>query len=229
MKTKKNLTLAAYQAIKEMMMGHHIIPGQRLILTDLAEKLGVSRTPVNNALCILAKEGYLGFIPNQGFSVRCLTREETEDLYETKETLEICTIGKAIRQMTNEKLAQLDKVKKAYEHGIASRVHRKVFVFDAEFHAGIIAMTGNHYMTKRYLEICLMLSLRFRIDDLEINRLEESVLEHNELFETVRIRDVENARVLIKRHNINDRKISLPISFVKVQPPQRLIAINAAT
>jgi len=61
LKGQKNLTLAAYDNIKDMMFNYDIVPGQRLVFVDLAKQLGVSRTPVNNALSILAKEGYLDY------------------------------------------------------------------------------------------------------------------------------------------------------------------------
>ena len=76
LKEQKNLTLAAYDSIKEMMLNYDIVPGQRLVFMDLAKQLGVSRTPVNNALSILAKEGYLDFVPHQGYSVHKLTLNE---------------------------------------------------------------------------------------------------------------------------------------------------------
>ena len=70
MKKSKNLTLKVYNRIMKLMLDYEIVPGQRLVFVDLANQLKVSRTPVNNALSILAQEGYLDFVPNQGYSVR---------------------------------------------------------------------------------------------------------------------------------------------------------------
>ncbi len=60
------------------MLNYEIVPGQRLVFIDLAKQLNVSRTPVNNALSILAQQGYLDFVPNQGYSVHKLTQKEAE-------------------------------------------------------------------------------------------------------------------------------------------------------
>lgn len=209
----KNLTLATYESIKRMMLNYDIIPGQRLVFMDLAKQLGVSRTPVNNALSILAKEGYLDFVPYQGYSVHRLTRDEAEALYEVREILEVGTIGKAIRLMTEEKLAHLADTKLEYEQAITDRVHRHLFVLDTEFHASIMAMIGNAYLVERYREICRRVFLRFRIEDLRMKRIKEIVREHEELFKAISIRDVDRAKELIKSHNKNAKKNLFAVIF----------------
>ena len=104
MKKHSNLTLKVYQQIIELMLNYEIVPGQRLVFIDLAKQLGVSRTPVNNALSILAQEGYLDFVPNQGYSVHKLTLKEAENLFEIREILEVGFLGKAVRNMTDKKI-----------------------------------------------------------------------------------------------------------------------------
>lgn len=215
MKTQKNLTLAVYNRIKEMMLNYDIVPGQRLVFVDLAEQLGVSRTPVNNALSILANEGYLDFVPNQGYSVHKLTEEEANHLYEIREIFEIGAIGKAIRNMTNENLKQYEQRKLEYEKAISDRVHRKLFILDTEFHAGPIDMIGNPVLAERYRDICQKVFLRFRVEDLLIKRVRETVQEHNELFTAVAIRDVDQAKALIRFHNQMTKKNLFSIIFHK--------------
>ncbi|MFH0729467.1 MAG: GntR family transcriptional regulator [Pseudomonadota bacterium] len=215
MKTQKNLTLAVYSRIKEMMLAYDIVPGQRLVFIDLARQLGVSRTPVNNALSILANEGYLDFVPNQGYSVHKLTEDEANQLYEIREIFEIGAIGKAIRNMTNDSLETYKKRKLDYEKAISDRVHRKLFILDTEFHAGTIDMIGNPVLAERYRDICQKIFLRFRVEDLPTQRIREVVKEHDELFTAVAIRDVELAKTLIKNHNQMTKKNLFPIIFKK--------------
>ena len=212
---QKNLTMAAYDSIKQMMLNYDIVPGQRLIFVDLANQLGVSRTPVNNALSILDKEGYLDFVPNQGYSVHKLTKDEAESLYEIREILEVGTIGKAIRKLTDDKLAALGNKLQEYEDAISDRVHRKLFILDAEYHAFIIGMIGNTILVNRYRDLCQRIFLRFRTEDLRLDRQREIVKEHNTLFQAVRIRDVEWAKELIRNHNANARKNLFAIIFQK--------------
>lgn len=213
MKGQKNLTLVVYGRIKEMMLDYDIVPGQRLVFVDLAQRLGVSRTPVNNALSILAKEGYLDFVPNQGYSVHKLTEKEAEDLYDVREILELGTIGRAIRQMTPQGLELFSKRKNDFEKTSTDRVQRKMFILDTEFHAAIIEMTGNEYLPERYREICRKIFLRFRIEHLRVERIGEIIKEHEQLFEAVRYKDVDRCKRLIKEHYQNSRKNLFSIIF----------------
>lgn len=217
MKKQKNLTLAVYSRIKDMMLNYEIVPGQRLVFVDLAEQLGVSRTPVNNALSILAKEGYLDFVPNQGYSVHRLTLEEAEALYEIREILEVGTIGKAVRHMRDKELATFKQRKQDYENAITDRVHRKLFILDTEFHAGMIEMTGNAILAGRYRDICQKIFLRFRTEDLRVERIKKIVEEHEQIYEAVRIKDVARTKELIKAHNNNARKNLFSIIFQREQ------------
>ncbi len=212
---QRNLTMAAYDSIKQMMLNYDIVPGQRLIFVDLAKQLGVSRTPVNNALSILAKEGYLDFVPNQGYSVHKLTIEEAESLYEIREILELGTIGKAIRKQTPEQLNELCGKKDLYESSITDRVRRQLFILDTEYHATIIGMLGNQFLVDRYRDICQRIFLRFRTEDLRLDRQKEIVREHDALFQAVRTRDVEWAKSLVKEHNANAKDNLFAIIFQK--------------
>ena len=226
MKKQKNLTLAVYYRIKDMMLNYEIVPGQRLVFVDLAEQLGVSRTPVNNALSILAKEGYLDFVPNQGYSVHRLTLEEAESLYEIREILEVGTIGKAIRKMGDEELGIFKQRKLDYANAITDRVHRKLFILDTEFHAGMIEMTGNAILAGKYRDICQKIFLRFRTEDLRIERIKEIVEEHERIYEAVRIKDVARTKELIKAHNVNARKNLFSIIFQREQNSGKIKSVE---
>jgi len=213
MKGNKNLTLAVYDRIKQMMVSYDIIPGQRLTFVDLAKQLGVSRTPVNNALSILAKEGYLDFVPNQGYRVHKLTQDEAQSLYEIREILEVGTIEKALACINDQKILVMQKRKDDYEAAMSDRVHRRLFLLDTEFHAGLIEMVGNKFLTERYRDICLKIVLRFRTEDLRMERINEIVHEHHHLFEAVKKRQAGAIKRLIQNHNENAQKNLFAIIF----------------
>ena len=118
---EKNLTQLVYEKIKEMMLGYEIIPGQRLIFIDLARRLGVSRTPVNHALSILSNEGFLDFVPNQGYRVHQITEKEAESLYEIREIIELGSIGKAIETIQQRQSVNVHQ--DAIQTGLFSELH----------------------------------------------------------------------------------------------------------
>ncbi len=213
MKKQKNLTLSVYYRIKQMMFNYDIVPNQRLVFVDLAKQLGVSRTPVNSALCILAKEGYLDFVPNQGYSVHKLTLKEAESLYEVREILEVGTVEKAFRKMTPAKLKEVEERKREYKKAITNQVQRKMFILDTAFHAGIIEMVENPTLTERYWDICQKIFLRFRVEDLKVERIKDINKEHQELFEAVRAKDVALTQKLIRGHHKKSRENLFTIIF----------------
>ncbi|SHO43921.1 GntR family transcriptional regulator [Desulfopila aestuarii] len=214
-KKNKNLSLKVYNRIIELMLNYEIVPGQRLVFVDLAKQLQVSRTPVNNALGMLAQEGYLDFVPNQGYSVHKMTQKEAEDLYEIREVLEVGFISQAIRNMTDQGLQKVEKQKIAYENAISNQVTRKMFILDTEFHVAIMEMTGNELFVRRYRDLSQKIFLRFRTDDLIMSRIEAIRNEHHELYEAIRLKDVELAKERIRAHYRNSKQSLFPIIFAK--------------
>ena len=196
----KNLVGMAYRKIKEMMLDYEIIPGQRLIFIDLANRLGVSRTPVNTALSILANEGFLDFVPHQGYTVHQITREEGDALYQIREIIELGAIEESIRKLDVGKLEVLRRQKALYEKAVLDQVSRGRFTLDQEFHACYVQMAENPYLTDYFREVYQRIFLRHRIEGLHAGRAQEVVLEHNQLFDAIRRKDARKTRQLIKRH-----------------------------
>lgn len=197
---EENLTQMAYRKIKEMMLNYDIIPGQRLVFVDLAERLGVSRTPVNNALSILANEGFLDFVPNQGYTVHQITPEEANALYEIREIIELGAVGPAIRKFPFDKLELLKKQKSLYEKAVLENVSRGRFILDQEFHACYVQMAENPYLTDYFREVYQRIFLRHRIEGLRAGRAKEVVLEHNNIFKAISLKDAGRTKELIKHH-----------------------------
>ncbi len=197
----------------KLMLDYEIVPGQRLVFVDLANQLKVSRTPVNNALSILAQEGYLDFVPNQGYSVRRLSQKDAEELYQIREVLEVGFIEQAIHNITDKKLNYVEKQKLVYEKAISDRVHRNLFILDTEFHLAILDMAGNRILSARYRDLSQKIFLRFRIEELKIDRIDQIRIEHHQLYEALSLRDVERAKGLIMVHHQNSRESLFPIIF----------------
>lgn len=196
----RNLVEVAYQKIKEMMLDYEIVPGQRLVFVDLAEKLGVSRTPVNIALSILSREGFLDFVPNQGYRVHEITIKEAENLYDLREMLEVGAVEQVIRHPPQEKLDILKERQRLYEKAVIDQVSRGRFTLDQEFHAAYIDMAENPYLSEYFREIYQRIFLRHRIEGLRATRAQKVVLEHQDIFEAISRGDAKKAKKLIKMH-----------------------------
>ena len=131
--------------------------------------------------------------------------------------------------MSDHKLAVLEQRKNDYRNAISDRVHRKLFVLDAEFHAGIIEMIDNPILSERYRDICQKIFLRFRTEDLVIERIPQIAAQHDQLFEAVRNRDVDRAKELIRFHNENARQNLFAIIFRSENGRGKIITPASAT
>ena len=210
---EKNLTQMVYRKIKEMMLKYDIVPGQRLVFNDLAKRLGVSRTPVNNALSILANEGFLDLIPHQGYTVHEITKEEADSLYEIREIIELGSVSAVIRKLRPEKLEILKQKKRLYENAVMEQVSRVRFSLDQEFHAYFVHMCENLYLADYFREVYQRIFLRHRIEGLRALRAKEVVTEHNEIFDAIKLRDIEGTKEAIKSHIKNGREYIYSIIF----------------
>lgn len=197
---ERSLTMVVYHKIKQMMLDYEIIPGQRLIFSDLAKRMGVSRTPVNNALSILANEGFLDFVPNQGYTVHQLTREEALSLYELREFLEVGAMEKVIACLNDDHLRKLERQRVLFENAVKDNLTRERFILDQEFHVCILSMTGNKYLPDYFREIYQRIFLRHRVESLRPGRAKSVVVEHKALLDAIRAKDVAQAQKLIKEH-----------------------------
>src|SRR5258705_8558457 len=96
----KSFTEAAYQQIKGFILRSEIYPRQKIIIEDLAKQMGISRTPIREAMSRLVKDGYVKQIWNRGFFVNEVTVEEVEQLYGAREALEPYLAEEAARRIT---------------------------------------------------------------------------------------------------------------------------------
>src|ERR687883_27216 len=94
----ENLSARVYNQIKNLILSNEVMPGQKLHHQQLSERLGVSRTPVREALTRLVQEGYVAFLPNRGFTCKEIRLQEAEELYDLREALEAFAVEKAITE-----------------------------------------------------------------------------------------------------------------------------------
>src|ERR1700747_3641912 len=94
----KNLTEEAYEKIKGFILRSEIYPRQKIIIEDLAKQMGISRTPIREAMSRLVKDGYVKQIWNRGFFVNEITVEEVEALYGARRVSDVCWIWISMRR-----------------------------------------------------------------------------------------------------------------------------------
>jgi DNA-binding GntR family transcriptional regulator len=97
----ENLSARVYNQIKNLILSNEVMPGQKLHHQHLSERLGVSRTPVREALTRLVQEGYASFLLSRGFTCKEIRMQEAEELYDLREAIEAFAVEKATAHLTD--------------------------------------------------------------------------------------------------------------------------------
>src|SRR6201988_740797 len=144
----ENLSARVYAQIKTLILCNVILPGQKLHHQELSERLGVSRTPVREALTRLAQEGYVSLLPNRGFTCKEIRLQEAEELYQLREALEAFAVEKPIENLTEASFAGLSGKISAYGKDVQKRFTRDRLVYDQDLHLEIARLSGNETLAK---------------------------------------------------------------------------------
>lgn len=196
-----NLEVKTYKQVKEMMLNFELVPGQRIVITELADQLGVSRTPVKMALIMLLKEGYLDYSTKQSYyTIHQFTKEELDYLFEFREFIEVGAVEKSIANITDEKLKILETKAFALREAAAKDQRELKFLLDLDFHSYIVELSGNPYLVEAERDVYQRFFMRRRISKFFGERYAEMLNEHDDIVAAFRERDVQKARSILSAH-----------------------------
>ena len=190
----------AYRGIKRLMLAQKLVPGQRLPYRELTELLGMSKTPIINALNRLEQEGFILSEPNVGYAVKPISEKEITDSYEVREALEVKALQKAIESGTAGQLAALEEKYRTFDQYRPSRCDRKKMMLDCEFHLQMVVMSGNEvlrYLLRRNFEHII---LRTRLDNYVWVKWENSINDLGDLMEKIKARNFPSGAEILIRH-----------------------------
>lgn len=192
-----------YEKIKELAIDYHFRPGERINEVELSAQLGVSRTPVREALNRLAKDGFMRFVPNRGFYSRDLTPDGVRELYEVRMIIEQSAFRFACLRATDAEIAATAAIwEEVSEHRPpkTDQDWAKIAEIDERFHMGIALISHNQRLCEM-LDSLNSLSRFFRRIDLEAPvRRNNAYDEHVDIIAALRQRDIGKGTVLIEQH-----------------------------
>ena len=198
--TKKSLAEGVYEAVREKILRQDIPCGARIPVDRLAEELGVSRTPISNALVRLSTEGIVNLYPHRYAEVVSFSSQDVRDLGLTRIAVDTLAVQLAIQNGSNADFDQLSEVARS-----CLEVARQGDVFnwirlECEFHLGLarIGRSQNliRIMEDLYLKIRLLQFIHYRNDEIILQMIEL----HFDLLEQLKQRNVSGALVLVHRH-----------------------------
>ena len=132
-----------FNTLREAILKGELKPGERLMELQLAAKLGVSRTPIREAIRMLEQEGLAVTIPRKGAEVAKMTEKDMEDVLQIREALDELAAKIACEQISEEQLEELVATMHEFEESTKTDNVKKIAEADVKFHVIIYQSTGN--------------------------------------------------------------------------------------
>jgi DNA-binding GntR family transcriptional regulator len=189
-----------FEALREAIVSHRLEPGERLMEVQLAEAMGVSRTPVREAIRRLELEGYVVMIPRKGAYVAQLSLKDIADAFEIRGALEGLAASLAAERATDEEIEQLERLIVKTAECLDSGDTGKAVQLDVQFHEKLYEASRNPRLTQMISNLREQI-LRFRTQSLSYpGRLAVAVQEHGMIADAIAERDPMTARKRAEDH-----------------------------
>ncbi len=198
--TVVSLKVKAYAAIKEAILSLRFEPGMPLVESDLAQQLGISKTPVRDALQVLEREGFVTRIPFKGTYVTGVTVPDMVEIFQLRAVLEGLAARLATPLLSDEELQAIDQSLTAAEGALAEGDLARCSEHGQCLHIAILDKAGNERLTWITHNLDDHVK-RFRIlSDRISGRLDRSVIEHRRVQDAFAQRDPAAAETAMRDH-----------------------------
>lgn len=198
--SRTSLKQRVFDALRHAIISNELRPGTVLLERGVAERLGVSRTPVREAFQQLASTGMVRLIPNRGAEVSPLTAEDVREIIQLRERLESLAARLATENATDAELAGLGEQVEGMQQAVESSDFQAHFRLDNQFHASLACLAKNG----RLLTILQTLSDQIqRLTYLsvgDVERAQQSFLQHQAVYEAMRRREPDAAEAAMVEH-----------------------------
>lgn len=196
----ENLAERIYLKIKNDIFDFRLLPGDRFTETEVAGRMGVSRTPVREALFRLQRENYVDVLYRNGWQVRPFNFEYFEDLYDVRTVLE-CAAVKRICD-SDQVPRQLDRLKEVWlvsDEEMTTDVGT-LSALDEEFHEMLVEAAGNGEMVRIHRSVSERIRIIRRLDFTRKVRIEATYSEHAKILRAIIQRRSDQAQMMLKAH-----------------------------
>jgi DNA-binding GntR family transcriptional regulator len=197
---KESLTDRAYGQIKAWIIGFQLKPGSHLSIQELAEALGISRTPIREALSRLEQEYLVARAPMKGFTVKALDLEQVEDLFEVRTAIELLAVRQAARRITAETRDLLAKSLESTIVWIEKKAKSRSLKFEQNFHMKILEASANVSLIEIGRGILERIWAIQHMNIVTSDALAEAHQQHTEIFQALADGSPERAEQAMRRH-----------------------------
>lgn len=196
-----NLDQQAYLIIKEMIRNRKLLPGEKICQSDLAEELGISRTPLVSALKYMEKENLVESRPRRGFFVRQFSQQEMVSIFELREVLEGLAARHAACNITDDQIAELKSFFSSFRKGRSIENYRTYCDEDRSFHNFVTELGAQEFL-RSILQTYNIISFSYQLVSSEglVRSPDETLEEHMDIITAICDRDAQEAERLMRRH-----------------------------
>lgn len=195
-----------FNTLRQAILTGELKPGERLMELHLADKLGVSRTPVREAIRRLELEGLVTMIPRRGAEVAQITEKSMNDVLEVRRTLDALCAELACDRITPESLSALKKACDYFEQCVATKNAKEIAQADVALHDIIVQATGNQRLIQMVNNLSEQM-YRYRFEYIKDSTQHETLVkEHRIIYQSIVDKDRETAAAAAKLHIDNQKK-----------------------
>lgn len=197
---KYSLRGRVYESIREDILSGRYQQNTELKETAIGMELGVSRTPVREALRQLELEGLVNIIPNRGAYVNMITAKDVQDIYTIRSMLEGICARWATEYITKEQLEALEETLCLSEYHTKKGNYEKLYELDSQFHEQLYSASNSRILNHVLSDFHDYVKRVRKATLASQGRSVKSTGEHRAIFEAVRARDADQAEELAKEH-----------------------------
>lgn len=186
--------------LRDRIAGGSLAPGSRIVETDVARELNVSRSPVREALLKLAEEGLVAIVPYRGAVVTPLRRERFVELMEFRLALERFALDRLMQRSSEPALGELRACLHAMQRALRDGDRRRIVDADLALHRTIVALAGNALLERAYAALLAQIRLYIDLTSARYERVEELAEEHAALIGAIERGALPEALHLLDAH-----------------------------
>lgn len=194
------LYLEVADRLRDMIQARELQAGAWIDEVALTRELGVSRTPLREALKVLVAEGLLRLEPRRGCFVNSLSTDDLDDIFPLMAMLEGRCAHEAAHKVTDEDLLRLEPLHRQLEHHAEAGDIDRYYATNALIHEAIQALADNRWLSDMVESLRKVLSLSRHQSLAYPGRIRESCAEHLAIFAALKARDPDGADALTRKH-----------------------------
>lgn len=195
-----------FKTLRQGILTGELKPGERLMEIHLANKLGVSRTPIREAIRKLELEGLVTMIPRRGAEVAQITVKGLKDVLEVRKALDALAAELACERITEEEIQGLKRACDNFEQITKTKDATKIARADVQLHDIIVKATGNERLSQMVNNLAEQM-YRYRFEHIkDATQHERLIGEHRKIYDSIMTRNKTAAAIAVKEHIDNQEK-----------------------